>query len=93
MEMLSSLLVGKPLNILAVAIVFPVSHFLLRLTGIGSDRHPRALLVVAAAWAFYAAWEWLVATFTPEANIRVDLMLIWPTVLIISIWFSIRAIR
>ena len=93
MEMLSSLLVGKPLNIVAVAFVFLVAFFLQRLSGMGSDRHPRALLVVAAAWVFYAAWEWLVVTHTPEANIRVDLLLIWPIVLMHSIWFAIRAFR
>jgi hypothetical protein len=93
MEILSSLLVGKPLPIAAVAALFLVGHFLLRLTRTGSNRHPRALLVVAAAWAFYAAWEGLVITVTPEANIRVDLLLIWPIVLILSIWFAIRAFR
>ncbi|MBW2435390.1 MAG: hypothetical protein JRF36_17415 [Deltaproteobacteria bacterium] len=93
MNILSSLLVGKPLNIMAFATVPVVCHFLLRLTGVGSDRHPRALLVVAATWALYAAWEWLVQIKTPEANIRVDLMVIWPIVLSISVWFSIRAFK
>ena len=76
---------------LMVAAFFLVGHLVLRFTALGSNRHPRALFVVAAAWAFYAAWEWLVATLPPEANIRVDLLLIWPIVLIISIWFAIRA--
>jgi len=93
MQMLSSLLVGKPLNILAVAVMFLVGHFLLRLAGTGSTRHPKALLVVAAAWACYGMWEWMVVARTPEANIRVDLMLIWPVVLVTSIWFTIRAFR
>ena len=93
MEMLSSLFVSRPLNIMAVACLFLVGHFLLRFTGIGLKRHPRALLVVAAVWASYAVWEWLVAAFTPEANIRADLLLIWPIVLITSIWFVIRAFR
>lgn len=93
MDLISMLLVGKPGHILAVAGVFLAGHFLLRIAGFGSDRHPRALLVVVAAWALYAFWEWLVLTFSPEANIRADLMLIWPAVLIISIWFSIRAFR
>ena len=35
----------------------------------------------------------LVLILTPEANIRVDLMLIWPILLIVTIWFSIRAFR
>ena len=35
----------------------------------------------------------LVVWRTPEANLRVDLMLIWPVLLILSIWFTIRASR
>jgi hypothetical protein len=48
---------------------------------------------VAVAWAVYAAWEWLVLVRTPDANIRIDLMVIWPVLLLISIWFSARALR
>ncbi len=90
---MSSLLVGKPLHVLVVALLFLAGHLLLRFTGVGSDRHPWALLVVVGAWALYAAWEWLVRLRTPDANIRVDLLLIWPVLLIVSIWFTIRALR
>ncbi len=31
-------------------------------------------------WLAYAAWEWLVLVRTPDANIRVDLLLIWPVI-------------
>lgn len=93
MEFISSLVVGKPLSILLVAVLFGLAHLIAQRAGVLSDRHPRSLLVVAAAWAAYALWEWLVVVFTPEANIRVDLMLIWPAVLIVSIWFTIRAFR
>jgi hypothetical protein len=92
MAYLASLLVGKPLLILAVAAVFIATYVIQRRLGFGSDRHPRSLLVVAAAWAVYASWEWLVLIRTPEANIRVDLMLIWPVLLIVTIWFSARAL-
>ena len=93
MEALSSLFVGKPINILAVAGVILAGYFLLRLTDAGSCRHPRALLVGAAAWVFYAAWEWLVQFKTPEANIRVDLIVIWPVLAILSAWALFRAFR
>lgn len=93
MNTLASLLVGRPLHILLIALAFAVAHVLLRATGTGSTAHPRALLVVAAGWAVYAAWEWLVLLRTPEANIRVDLLLIWPTLLLLSIWFTVRALR
>ena len=93
MDTLASLLVGKPLHILLIASAFAVAHVLLRVIGMGSTAHPRALLVVAAGWALYAAWEWLVLLRTPEANIRVDLLLIWPILLLLSIWFTVRAVR
>lgn len=93
METLGSLLVGRPLHIMAVALVFVVAHLLLRWTRAGSAAHPRALLVVAGAWTLYAAWEWLVQSRTPEADIRVDLLLIWPLLALVSIWFTIRALR
>jgi hypothetical protein len=32
-------------------------------------------------WGVYAAWEWLVLVKTAEANIRVDILLIWPVLL------------
>jgi hypothetical protein len=48
---------------------------------------------VAVAWALYAAWEWLVKVRTPEANIRVDLLLIWPVLLIASLVALVKALR
>ena len=93
MSALAALLVGEPLTILAVAAAFLVGHFVVRFAGLGSGRHPWSLAVVAASWALYAAWEWLVLVRSPEANIRVDLLLIWPAILIVSIWLTIRAFR
>jgi hypothetical protein len=93
MEALSSLLVGKPLNILGVALVFLAGHLVLRLSALGTGRHPRPLLFAAGAWAVYAAWEWLVKVRTPEANIRVDLLVILPVVLIVSIVAVVKALR
>ena len=91
MKLLSSLFVGKPLSILTVAAAFLLAYVARRHVRPGSARRARSFLVVAAVWAVYAAWEWLVLALSPEANIRVDLMVIWPILLIITIWFSIRA--
>jgi hypothetical protein len=93
MELLASLFVGKPIHILGVALAFLAGHLLLRLTSLGVGRHPRPLLLAAAAWALYAAWEWLVKARTPEANIRVDLLLIWPVLAIASIVALWKALR
>jgi hypothetical protein len=93
MEVLASLFVGNPLNIAVIALIVLAFHGMIRRFPVGTNRHPRALLVVAAAWGCYAAWEWLVVTRSPEANIRVDLLLIWPILAIITIWFAVRALR
>jgi hypothetical protein len=92
-ESLASLFVGKPLPILGVGLVFLAGHLVLRLTALGAGRHPRPLLWAFAAWALYAAWEWLVKVRTPEANIRVDLLLIWPVLAIVSLVALVKALR
>jgi hypothetical protein len=93
MEWIASLFVQRPLNILVVAGVFLVGFIGLRASAWGGERHPAALLVPAIGWALYALWEWLVMVRTPEANIRVDLMVIWPVLLVLSVLFVVRALR
>jgi len=93
MTFLAGLFVGQPLHILIVAAVFLAGHFLLKMTPLGVGRHLRPLLVAAGAWALYAAWEWLVLVRTPEANIRVDLLVIWPVLALLSAWALFRALR
>ena len=83
MELLASMVVHKPLNILLVAVLFGIGLQIRRGSAGGS---PTSMLIVAAGWALYAAWEWLVMTRTPEANIRVDLLVIWPVLLALSGW-------
>ena len=93
MELLASLLVGKPQNILVVAIVFLVGHLVLRFAKPGIARNPRPLLITSIVWGLYSAWELLVQTKTPEANIRVDLFVIWPALAILSAWALFRVFR
>ncbi len=93
MSYLSSFVVHKPLNLMIVAALFVGIFLVLRLTGLGEGRRPGLLLVPAVAWGLYAAWEWLVMTRTPEANMRVDLMLILPVILGLSIWFVVKELR
>ena len=93
MELLASLFVGKPLNILALAVLFLIGYLTLRFTALGIPRHPRSMLIASAAWGLYAAWEWLVQIKTPEANIRVDLLVMWPVLAIISAWAFFRVFR
>jgi hypothetical protein len=92
-NLLNALLVQQPENILAVAALFLIAYCVAQFTHQGSHRHPRLLLVATIAWAAYAAWEWLTLVSTPEANIRVDLLIIWPVLAMLSSWALFRAFR
>ena len=85
MDFLTALLLGKPINILIVALVFLALNVSIR-KAISKPPFSRSLLVAFFAWVFYATWELLVQDQTPEANIRIDLMLIWPTIFVITAW-------
>jgi hypothetical protein len=52
------------------------------LEGFAWAPHKRLLRGIAWLWIAYAVWESAVQIFTPEANIRADLLLIYPTLLI-----------
>lgn len=65
MEFLASLFVGKPQNILAVAVVCLMAYLALRFVAHGIARHPLMLFIASVAWGIYAFWEWLVQSMTP----------------------------
>lgn len=91
--MLASMLVGKPQNILVVAIALLMWYLVLHFTALGNRRRFGSLLTASVAWGVYAAWEWLVQAKTPEANIRVDLLVIWPALAILSAWALYQVVR
>ena len=93
MDFLSSLFVAKPLSILVVAVIFIAAYLVIQVTAIGANRHHRSLLIASFAWGLYAAWELLVLIKTPEANIRVDLLAIWPVLAVLSLWALFRVFR
>ena len=93
MEFLATLFVAKPQNILIVAIAFLMMFLATRFAVPGIARYPRSLLIASTAWGLYATWEWLVLIKTPEANIRVDLLIIWPVLAILSVSALYRSIR
>jgi putative copper export protein len=84
MEMLASVLAGKPENVLIVSIAFFVAYLVPRFAAPANRRRFSSLLIASVAWGVYAAWEWLVQAKTPEANIRFDLLVIWPILTILS---------
>jgi len=90
---LLGLFVHHPQRLLFVSLGFVALWGLLRLGAGQGGRQRTALLVPAAFFAVFAAWEWLVMTRTPEADIRVDLLLIWPAALAVTAWSAYRALR
>ena len=93
MELLGLLFVGKPLSSVAVAAVFVALYFARRSKTGGEDYHSRWPLAAVFGWLVYGAWEWLILVRTPEANIRIDLLLIYPSLGLLSLWALYRLIR
>ena len=89
---LVSKLVTNPIMLFVIGLFFFVMYALLRSRSAG-DLNPRALLWPGLAWTLWAVWEFGIARFSPEANIRVDLFLIIPIVLIVSIVGIVRLFR
>ena len=89
MESLARFLVQKPLHIVCVAFALLLLGAVLRWRS-SSPRGANALLVAAVGWLGYAGWESLVLIVTPEADIRVDLLVIWPLVAILTLWAIVR---
>ena len=83
MTFLGTLFVQNPAGIFLVSGIFFVAYLLLRTMSWVGRTQP--LLWAALAWAIWAAWEFLVLRSTPEADIRVDLLLIIPVVIGLSI--------
>ena len=90
---MSWFLVQQPMHILGVASVYFIGWTVLRFGKIRKARHANAILVPAVFCLMYAAWEWLVLIKSPEADIRVDLLLIWPIQVILTIWALVRTFR
>lgn len=42
--------------------------------------------VAAALWLAYFGWELFVSEDRPDANIRIDLLVIYPVLLVVTVW-------
>lgn len=76
--------VANPALIALIAGLFFGAFLLIRNTEWARTRRINTLLIPATVWLLWAIWEWGVMTFSPEANIRVDLLIIIPLALIAS---------
>ena len=77
------LLVQNPLAIAVIAGIFFVAYLVVH-RALG---HAQAgwLLLPGTAWALWALWELNIVLYSPEADIRVDLLLIAPLLLVLSV--------
>ncbi len=93
MEDLATFLVNQPEHVMLVASVYVLVWIVLRFLKIDVVHHPNAILVPTVFTLVYAGWEWWVTLKTPEADIRVDLLLIWPLQAILTLWALIQTFR
>jgi hypothetical protein len=93
LSFLAELFVGHPFRIACVGAAFLGAYFFKRGAGASPGSPARAILIAAVLWLLYAAWEGLVLWRSPEADIRVDLLLIWPVLAIASAWGLYRLVR
>ena len=66
------------------------------LTLLASIRPRRSLWVAAGGWLIYALYEALMAArvlCSGECNIRIDLLLIWPILLLMTLVALVKAMR
>jgi hypothetical protein len=89
-EAFTNFFVGQPLVQLSIGVIFLIAYYL---TKSNPTLRAKALLTPAILWLAWAAWEWGILRFTPEANIRVDLLIILPLALIVSIVAVIMLFR
>lgn len=74
-----SLLIGRLLPIGLVALLWGLAALAL-------PRNRRPLVASAVAWLAFACWEGVIQAITPEANLRVDPLLIGPLLTGLGIW-------
>jgi hypothetical protein len=86
-----ALFVQQPLRLALVAVLFAVAAYLAGRTW--GDASARWLYVTAGAWLLWCLWEGALLVFSPGANIRVDLLLIIPVVLVLSLVGVVQAAR
>jgi len=82
MEAIFSIFVGQPLVQLAISGAFFLVYFF---TFHNPNLSARTLLTPAVLWLAWGVWEGTIKQFSPEANIRIDLLIILPVVFIVSI--------
>ena len=84
LELLGTLFVGQPLRCAAVAGVLLGVYLVLCLRISPEQTVTRWMPAAVLTWSAYAIWEWVVLVRSPEANLRIDLLLIDPVLVIVT---------
>jgi hypothetical protein len=92
-ETLSRWLVQQPGHILLIAAGYVALWALLRSTILRAAPRANVFLVPAILCLAYTVWEWLLLRQSPEADIRFDLLVIWPVIAGATVWALVRAAR
>ncbi len=90
LETLGQWLVRQPAHVALIGVANLALWVLCRATALRKVPKSNVLWVPAVLWFAFAGWEWLVLAKSPEANIRVDLLVIWPVIAIVSLWALLR---
>jgi hypothetical protein len=81
-----TIFVEHPERSALIAGIFFVLWLLLRNRGAsGNPWRDRGLLISATAWSLYAIYEFVVNWVTPEADMRIDMLVIVPILLVATI--------
>lgn len=78
LPVLADLWVQHPARLAGVAVLLLVAWRV--------SARPNPFWIPGLLWLACAGWEWLVTTRSPDADIRVDLLLIWPVVGATTVW-------
>ena len=92
MSQILSWFVHHPLRLAALAVPFILLWLFLGRDNGARAARSRVLLYPAGLFLAFAGWEWLVMTRTPDADIRVDLLLIWPIAALVAVWALVRTL-
>lgn len=76
-----------------MAAVFAALYLAPRFEAAAGRRHSFWTLVTAGARAAYVVWEALILAQSPEANIRVDILRIYPLLGAFTAWALFRSYR
>lgn len=82
MNFLTNLLVAKPLSIFGIACIFFIGYLIVR--NFSHQHSAKYLGLTSILWLLYACWEFWVQFKTPQADIRIDLLIIWPVIFILT---------